>query len=335
MEDSLRKGLEADGKGREEAGRQGIRTPGRDTSEWLQQLTGPQMGAYSEKNRKFARQTHKPTHIMKRIYNYIVAAVAAIGLCACSGDDAPTFKPVLPTRGGAPVKAVSNRGSVDQSYDWRFTYKNERLTQANGTVRAAADSYDKAITMTANLNYGTNQVKVTTSNGSDTQLSLNSSGYIVEMRVNRNVYTFSYGFEGRITKWKKTVYEETIGVGPSYVTTGDIDYSGGNISTITYTETGNAPIVLHFTPAVEPNANGVLPVAVTKELGLMGYEYLFYAGLFGAATQNLVKSVAYEFPNEQLNYTLNFSYSFRNDGNLDLCSYYSQNGQPASVNYDY
>lgn len=272
---------------------------------------------------------------MKRIYNYIVATVAAIGLCACSGDDAPTFKPVLPTRGGAPVKAVSHRGSVDQSYDWRFTYKNERLTQANGTVRAAADSYDKAITMTANLNYGTNQVKVTTSNGSDTQLSLNSSGYIVEMRVNRNVYTFSYGFEGRITKWKKTVYEETIGVGPSYVTTGDIDYSGGNISTITYTETGNAPIVLHFTPAVEPNANGVLPAAVTKELGLMGYEYLFYAGLFGAATQNLVKSVAYEFPNEQLNYTLNFSYSFRNDGNLDLCSYYSQNGQPASVNYDY
>ena len=48
-----------------------------------------------------------------------------------------------------------------------------------------------------------------------------------------------------------------------------------------------------------------------------------------------MKSVSYEFPNEQLNYTLNFSYSFRNDGNLDLCSYYSQNGQPASVNYDY
>ena len=67
----------------------------------------------------------------------------------------------------------------------------------------------------------------------------------------------------------------------------------------------------------------------------MGYEYLYYAGLFGAATQNLVKSVSYEFPNEQLNYTLNFSYSFRNDGNLDLCSYYSSNGQPASVNYDY
>ena len=273
--------------------------------------------------------------MMKSIYNFIVAAFVAIGLCACSDDDSPTFKPGLPTRGGAPVKAVSNRGSVEQSYDWQFAYKNERLTKATGTVRAASDSYDKAITMTADLSYEANKVNVSTSTGSNTKLSLNSSGYIVEMRVNRNVYTFSYGFEGRITKWKKTVYEETIGVGPSYVTTGDIEYSGGNISTITYTETGNAPVVLRFTPAVEPNANGVLPVAVTKELGIMGYEYLYYAGLFGAATQNLVKSVSYEFPNEQLNYTLNFSYSFRNDGNLDLCSYYSSNGKPASVNYDY
>ena len=72
---------------------------------------------------------------------------------------------------------------------------------------------------------------------------------------------------------------------------------------------------------------------MSKQLGLLGYEHLYYAGLLGRPTANLVKSIAFEFEDASRNYTLDFDYSLRS-GNIELCNYYTPDGSPASVNYD-
>lgn len=268
---------------------------------------------------------------MKTYRTLLAMAMATLLAASCSDDDHPALKPVLPSTTGYNLHVVTNRGNSEPCYDWRFTYQGGRLTKALGTMHSAdaGESYS----YTSQLTYGYQQVKVKNSTGSDTQLTLNSLGYVAEMRVNRNVYTFNYGLDGRLVKWKKVVYDESVGIGQSYTTTADIEYLGGNISLISYVETGNAPVILRFTPTIVPNSNGVLPPTVSKQLGLLGYEHLYYAGLLGRPTANLVKSIAFEFEDASRNYTLDFDYSLRS-GNIELCNYYTPEGSPASVNYD-
>lgn len=262
-----------------------------------------------------------------------LAAVLALGaLTACSDSEPPAFKPVLPVSAGQPVRQVTHRGNTEQNYNWTFTYSKERLTRAEGTLTGhnASSSFNYVST----LGYGNKKVTVTNSSGNTCLVELNAAGYIGQMQVNRNQYYFYYDVAGHLISWKKIIYDNSVGLGQSYTTSATIDYHNSDIETITYTETGNPAVTLRFTPTQLPNNNGTLPPTVTKELGMLGFEHLYYAGLLGRPTAHLVKRIDYEFAEPSRNYGTDFEYSLTGN-NVELCNYRNLDGTPASIIYDY
>jgi hypothetical protein len=52
---------------------------------------------------------------------------------------------------------------------------------------------------------------------------------------------------------------------------------------------------------------------MSKQLGCLGFEHLYYAGLLGRPTTHLVKSISVSFPDgSQNNYKTEFSYNIKN-----------------------
>ena len=255
-------------------------------------------------------------------------------LAACSDDEGSGFQPTLPATTGSNVVTIEHLGSVSSSYDWQLTYQNGRLTKAYGILRDEDSELDKSFYYTSKLSYSRRAVSVTNTSDEDVSLSLNSSGYIEEMTVDRNIYEFSYT-NGRLTGWEKTVFESSFGQATQYVSSATLTYSDGNLKTISYSGADGEEALLTFTSTQIQNVNGLLPVAVEQELGCLGFEHLYYAGLLGKATTNLVASVAYTFENDSTqNYTMEFEYSTRG-GDVVLCSYHNQDGLVASVSYTY
>lgn len=76
----------------------------------------------------------------------------------------------------------------------------------------------------------------------------------------------------------------------SYKSSATIEYMNGNFSKITYMGPDGAKITVSFTASDLQNRNGVLPELVGKELGCLGFEHLYYAGLLGRSSSNLVKT---------------------------------------------
>lgn len=259
----------------------------------------------------------------------------ALTVSSCSGDDDPEpFKPQLPAAGGSSLCSITHLGSVMSCYDWTFTYSNERLVSASGTVRDPSSDIDGSFSYTSKLSYGTSSVGVENSSGEETSVTLNSQGYIERMTVNRNIYQFTY-VDGRISGWNKTVFETSFGQAMQYRSSASIEYQNGNLSRIIYTETDNQPDTLTFTASSLVNYNGLLPETVSKELGCLSFEHLYYAGLLGRPTINLVKSLSYASgTSSSENYTIDFEYSTR-DGNVVLCNYHTPDGAVASVSYGY
>lgn len=259
--------------------------------------------------------------------------LAAAALCGCSGDDGPApFTPVLPAWSGDNVLSVEYEGDVASCYDWAFTYSGGRLTAGSATYHPSADGSDFAYSST--LAYGAADVAVTNSNGDAVNVTLNSDHYITRMTVNLNTYTFEYDRNGRLTAWEKVVREQSFGQTPSYKTSATISYSGGDLSRIVYTGPDNKPVTLTFTASTKENHNGLLPATTSKELGCLGFEHLYYAGLLGRATEHLVASVAYAHTDGTADYTTTYSYGEKGR-NTVLCAYLTPEGKQASVVYRY
>lgn len=282
--------------------------------------------------------------ILRNGYSYVMekaccAAFVALLFAAagCSSDDAPmpAMRPQLPAEGGAPVKSIKHVGSVLASYDWDFSYSDNRLVSAAGVVRDPVADIDASFSYVSHINYGPSSVAVSNSNGTVTEVKLNSFGYVERMTVNGNIYEFRY-IDGRLSGWNKTVFENSLGPAAQYRSSADIEYLNGNFSRIVYTEAGNAPVTLTFTPSVHVNRNGLLPETVSKELGILSFEHLYYAGLMGRPTPNLVSSISVDYPEgvSSQSYTISFEYN-EQGGNTVLCSYHTPDGHLAAVNYGY
>lgn len=154
------------------------------------------------------------------------------------------------------------------------------------------------------------------------------------MTVNRNIYKFYYR-EGHLAEWEKTVFENSFGQAHQYNSSARFTYNGGNITGIEYKENSGEPVSITIVPSDIPNRNGLLPETISKELGCLGFEHLYYAGLMGLPTTNLVKSISVSYPSQpDKNYTINFEYSIRN-GNTILCNYHTPQGSVASASYEY
>lgn len=279
---------------------------------------------------------HRKYSRMVRTAFRLFLGVSLLLPAACSGDDhpVPAMRPQLPADGGAPVVSIKHLGSVLSAYDWDFSYADNRLVSAAGTVRDPLPDIDRSFSYTSSLVYGPASVAVKNSNGTVTDIKLNSSGYVERMMVNGNIYEFRY-MDGRLIGWNKTVFENSLGPAAQYRSSANIEYVNGNLSRIVYTETGNEPVVLTFTPSGIVNTNGLLPETVSKEMGCLSFEHLYYAGLLGRPTSNLVQEISVDYPEGTAqDYTIEFEYNVQG-GNTVLCNYHTPDGKPAAVNYGY
>lgn len=263
----------------------------------------------------------------------VLLLVAGWGFTSCSDDEEP-FLPTLPARGGSNVRSITHLGSVPSCYDWQFTYAGKRLSKAQGVVRDPSPAIDQSYKYNSALSYQAHGVRIKNSNNEKTNVVLNAQGYIQSMTVNRNIYNFVYNPEGRLIAWNKIVFEDSFGQAQQYRTSASIEYENGNFSRIVYISTDKKPVILTFTPSTWPNFNGLLPSTATLELGCLGFEHLYYAGLLGISTENLVQSISYEFENSEKNYQTKFEYSLKG-GNVVLCNYHTADGSAASVSYGY
>lgn len=272
-----------------------------------------------------------------RVRNALLLTVIAISLVtitACGSDGPPPMRPTLPASDGRNVKSVSHLGNVLTGYDWSFSYHDGRLISASGVLRDADESIDKSYSYNSYIDYGPQEIWVRNSGGEKTSVALNSLGYIERMTVNRNIYEFFYS-DGRLAGWNKIVFEDSFGQATQYKSNAKIEYLDGDLSKITFVEGSNAPIELLFTPSNLMNRNGLLPETVSKEMGCLGFEHLYYAGLLGRPTAHLVKSVnVHHTVAPELDYTTQFEYSEKG-GNIVLCSYHTPDNRLATVSYGY
>lgn len=273
--------------------------------------------------------------LFRRVVRTALLVVAGGMLAtACSDSEEPILQPNLPAVNGRNVRSITHLGGVTQTYDWQLGYTGSRLTRGDGVVRDPSPAIDKSFSYTSSLTYQPHGVTVSNSSSEKTQLSINAQGYIEQMTVNRNIYRFEYNSAGMLTAWQKIVFEDSFGQAQQYRSSAEITYSGTDIQRIVYTDTDNSPVTLTFTPASEQNLNGLLPPTISREMGCLGFEHLYYAGLLGRPTAHLVRSVSYAYTDASKNYVTDFEYSTQG-GNTVLCNYHTPTGQVASISYAY
>lgn len=273
--------------------------------------------------------------LLKGALQLCLLTATIFGATSCSDDDpGPRVTPTLPCTSSVPVRSVTHDGTVTAGYDWQLTYADGRLVEGLGTVRDPQASIDKSYTYRSTIEYGfNNTLGLKNSSGDNVVVKLNSYGLIERMTVDRNTYEFAY-IDNRLSSWRITLFENSFGHSQQFRSTGELSYENGDLKKIIYTGPDNSPVELVFESTALPNINGLLPETVSKEMGLMGYEHLYYAGLFGRATAHLPASVTRKHSSDStLDYKVDFEYSHVG-GNTKLCTY--RNGtQPTIASYTY
>ena len=265
-----------------------------------------------------------------------ITTLLALSFTSCSEDDTIAFIPQLPANGGDNVKKIVHSGKMMKNYDWTFTYNGPRIVNAAGISRDPQEDKDRQHVYTSSLKYGENYVGVYNSNGEPVSLTLNNQGYISNMEVgrNKNAYTFLYD-DGRMVAWHKTIYEDNFGHTNTYETSAVINYDNGNLESIIMIGPDKVPVTTKFVSSAMENRNGLLPETATEQMGCLGFEHLYYAGLLGKSTKNMVKSLTVSYANDpKKGYTLNFEYGTEKN-NVTLCNYHTDTDEIASVRYDY
>lgn len=269
---------------------------------------------------------------------YALAAALLMTLSACGDDDkAPALKPQLPAQTPADaVKQIQHFGNVRTSYDWTFTYAEDRLTVASGKLNDGTSNSGAEYAYTAWLNYWPGGIGMTHSNGDKLSLSLGSDAHIAQMNVNNSAYRFNY-IDGRLTAWEKTVTENSFGQAQTYHSQAAITYSSGDLTEIVYRAANGTLTTVSLTPSLVINRSGLLPETIAEELGLLGLEHLYYAGLMGKASLHLPASLSRTITQggTTTSETISFDYGTDNEGRVVVCNYTTPEGGVASVSYKY
>ena len=266
------------------------------------------------------------------------ALAALLALTACHNDDpmlTPPAKlaisPALPSGGSAPLKSVRHNGNIDDCYDWTLNYSDNRLMNASGTRRNsnASDDYNYSYSLT--LTYDSKGVYISHSDGRTISVALDGANPITWMPYGANTYPFSSA-AGRLNGWQKTETTTSLGQTAQYTSKGVFTRNAaGDLIAILYTDTRGKVTQVTLTPSTLTNPNGLLPETVGKEMGIDGFEALYYAGLLGVPAPHLTESISKKIDGKEEAETTDFSYSQRG-GNTVLCTY--KNGSVA-VNYGY
>lgn len=264
--------------------------------------------------------------------------VALLALAACHNDDpmlTPPAKlaicPALPSGGSAPLKSVRHNGNIDDCYDWTLNYGDNRLMNASGTRRNSNASADYNYSYSLTLTYDSKGIYISHSDGSTISVALDGENHITWMQYGANTYTFNYA-AGRLNSWQKTETTTSLGQTAQYTSKGLFTRdAAGDLIAILYTDTRGKVTQVTLTPSTLTNPNGLLPETVGKEMGIDGFEALYYAGLLGVPAPHLTESISKKIDGKEEAETTDFSYSQRG-GNTVLCTY--KNGSVA-VNYWY
>ena len=264
--------------------------------------------------------------------------VALLALAACHNDDpmlTPPAKlaicPALPSGGSAPLKSVRHNGNIDDCYDWTLNYSDNRLMNASGTRRNSNASADYNYSYSLTLTYDSKGIYISHSDGSTISVALDGENHITWMQYGANTYTFNYA-AGRLNNWQKTETTTSLGQTAQYTSKGLFTRdAAGDLIAILYTDTRGKVTQVTLTPSTLTNPNGLLPETVGKEMGIDGFEALYYAGLLGVPAPHLTESISKKIDGKEEAETTDFSYSQRG-GNTVLCTY--KNGSVA-VNYWY
>ena len=264
--------------------------------------------------------------------------VALLALAACHNDDpmlTPPAKlaicPALPSGGNAPLKSVRHNGNIDDCYDWTLNYGDNRLMNASGTRRNSNASADYNYSYSLTLTYDSKGIYISHSDGSTISVALDGENHITWMQYGANTYTFNYA-AGRLNSWQKTETTTSLGQTAQYTSKGLFTRdAAGDLIAILYTDTRGKVTQVTLTPSTLTNPNGLLPETVGKEMGIDGFEALYYAGLLGVPAPHLTESISKKIDGKEEAETTDFSYSQRG-GNTELCTY--KNGSVAVI-YEY
>ena len=266
-------------------------------------------------------------NIYKIFHAPLLAVLATLlALTACHNDDPqltppakPAIKPTLPSGKGAAVKQIKHNGEVGDCYDWTLAYADGRLASASGMLRRGALEDDMSYAYALTFAYDAKGVTIAHSKGESISVTLNASGCIESMKAGLNEYTFTYT-DGWLTGWSKIERTSSLGQVTRYYSSGTIGYEDGDLKTIVYLDTKDRVTKVTLTPSADENINGLLPETVTREMGIEGYEALYYGGFIGKAPAHLTASVTKKAEDSDTPTTTNFVYTRRGE-NTVLCTY--------------
>ena len=260
----------------------------------------------------------------------VLAALAmALYSCSSSDDYVPLVQPELPAEGNNRVRSITHEGNVPNVYDWKFTYDTNYLVSAEGTLVGDTENFYRSA-----LYYSPEGVTIANYNGPQMSAIMNEDGNIVQLTANKDVYHFTYT-NGYLTAWDKTVRDANFG-GNASSASATLSYSGGNLVRISYVENDGQPTVVTLTPSTYLNENGLLPATLSPQLGCFGFEHLYYGGMLGKASKNLVKKVKVDSSRgASYDYEIDYTYSFsKTTGATELCIFTYQ-GKAATAIYKY
>lgn len=278
----------------------------------------------------------------KHLIHTLLFVALGVTVVACSGDDdlgranRQPLRPTLPAAENSKnVASIVFRTANDICYNWDFTYRDNRLTQAKGERYNPLATTDKNHTITSVLNYSIGKVGMTYSETGEVSISLNDQNYIAQMSENNNVYSYQYDSDGHLTAWQQTIYGQGMGEGTQIRTSATLTYQNGTLAKIVYLGSDNTTETITLTASTVENDNGLLTPIITREYGCRGFEHLYYAGLLGRPSKYLIKSLTHTFSaNPSQNYTVSFEYQ-NSDGNLNYVTCKYSDGSSSLVLYDY
>jgi hypothetical protein len=278
---------------------------------------------------------------MKLVSTKILALLSLIVIYSCSSDhhdptiDEQIFTPNEPT---APkVTSIRYAGAFNSVYNWVFTYKGKNMTAGERTKQSGDASQSTGDIIKYTLSYGTKNVSINTLNSEITAIN-KTNGLLESLKYGDEICEYTYS-GNELIRWESSYTLDGKTESTARYSVGDIFWENGNIVKIKYTPFTDADHK-YYTYELsyydnETNSNGVLPETIQKALGIEGVEFIYYSGMLGNGTKNLVESIKVTHStDETLNETYKFNYR-RSNGNVTYCNYQSEskgNNNLANIN---
>ncbi len=284
---------------------------------------------------------------MKSLILKSLGLLAVLSLVSCSSDDDPNIDYYIHTpnlEDKSPVRSITRSGFVKEAYDWTFEYNS------NGNMTSAKSVYKDASGVVGQdneyyISYGSSNVSVRTTAANPMQFSVNDACLLATAKSGNTEYRYNYDMDGRLIGWSSVNYNTGFDETSTNAAKAELLWDNKNLKSVTYTPLTNIPddyIRYEFEYTDEWNDNGILPEIDTKALGCKGFEFMYYAGMMGKATGNLIDCVVVTYskdPAKNISYKYDgYRYpEYGNSRNLMSFNFAPENstGNVTIVTFDY